>query len=267
MSSRTRSPAAKAKPAAQPVVRPAINVAKVAEVPQPSGLKDFLNIYWTVFFAATVTAMQSVVEPRQDWLWPPELDLTFEQAKSVLTSKWIWMCWGPLLVGIPFLRSFFKKNKLAVVERSMMMWWWTNIFFFHTGCDLLSGYYQVMPGLAAIYAEMTPAHKQERWSDARLHLDTTYFLEMTVEIPLAILCVILYYKRHPARYVVECFAVAVQFAGAVIYYTPALIRQEPATNWLSLNDRFFGAMWCVVPFLVLRRHWKSAVEAEKNKKA
>lgn len=226
---------------------------------EPAGVKAFLRVYWTVFFAATVTIMQSVVEPRQDWEWPPEIDWSLKQAKSVVTSPWIWLCWGPLLVGIPFFRSFFKRHKLAVVERSMMMWWWTNIFFFHTSCDILSGYYQVMPGLTQIYAEMTPAHKQPRWSDARLHLDTTYFLELTVEVPLAILMIILYTKRHPARYFVECAAVAVQFAGTIIYYTPALIRQEPSANWVSMNDRFFGFAWLVFPLLVLRRHWLEAV--------
>jgi len=228
-----------------------------------SALMVFLQIWWTVIFAVLVIIMQCVVKPKQDWAWPPELDLSGDQAKSVLTSKWFWACTGPMLLGLPWLKSFFKTHKMAVVEQGMTIWWWTNAFFFHTSCDILSGYFQVMPALTEIYAEMTPAHKQARWANARLHLDCTYFLEMTVEAPLALLMVFLYIRRSPGRYFVETFAVAVQLAGTVVYYMPALMRGHAAANWVSYNDRAFGIVWIIVPLLVLRRRFVAAV-AEKS---
>lgn len=251
-------------PNAMAIMHPWTNVRKLEGT--HSALMVFLQIWWTVVFAVLVTIMQCVVKPKQDWSWPPELDLSGDQAKSVLTSEWFWACSGPMLLGLPWFRSFFKTHKFAVVEQSMTIWWWTNAFFFHTSCDLLSGYFQVMPALTQIYAEMTPAHKQARWANARLHLDSTYFLEMTVEAPLALLMVFLYIRRHPGRYFVETFAVAVQLAGSVVYYMPSLMRGDAAANWVSYNYRAFGMVWIIVPLLVLRRRFVEAVaEAEEKK--
>merc|ERR1712159_295594 len=104
----------------------------------------------------------------------------------------------------------------------------------------------------------TPQHQSPQWADARLHLDTTYFLELTVEVPFAILVLLLYLTRHPGRYVVETFAVAVQMAGTVIYYTPPLIRREATASWVCYLDRAFGSVWIMFPLLVLRRHFLHA---------
>lgn len=206
--------------------------------------------------------MQCIVEPEQTWAWPPKLDLSFgewSQARKALSSPWFYSCWVPMLIGVLALRSFFLAHKtLDSVERGMMVWWLTNIFFFHTHCDLLSGYYQVMPNLSEIYAAMTPQHQSPQWAEPRLHLDTTYFLELTVEVPLAIFVLLLYLRRHPGRYFAETFAVAVQMAGTVIYYTPPLIKREATPSWVCYFDRSFGAVWIMFPLIVLRRHFLRA---------
>jgi len=213
-----------------------------------------------VLFAAQVLIMQCLVDPKQSWTSAPKLDLSFQQAFRVLSSPWLWICWGPMIAGLVWLKSFFEKHKLPSVEKGMMVWWLTNIFFFHTHCDLLSGYFQVMPALTEIYAGMTPAHLQPRWADPRLHLDATYFLELLCEVPLACLCLSLYIRRHPGRYFVETFACAVQMAGTVTYYGPPLIRMEATTSWVCFFDRTFGMAWIVIPLIVLRRHYLAAVE-------
>merc|ERR1719162_2245094 len=107
-----------------------------------------------------------------------------------------------MTVAIMCLKNFFDKHKTTAVDRSMMLWWCTNFFFFHFHCDLLSGYWQVMPALTELYAHISPGHLKPQWADPRLHLDTTYFLELTVEVPLACFCLFLYLRGHPARYVV-----------------------------------------------------------------
>lgn len=167
-------------------------------------------------------------------------------------------------MGLVFLKSFCKKHKLAPVEQGMMVWWLTNIFFFHTHCDLLSGYWQVMPAMTELYVGMTPAHLQPRWADARLHLDTVYFLELVAEVPLACFVLYLYFRRHHARYFVETFALAVQAAGSVAYYAPALIKQETAASWITYLDRSFGSVWVVFPLFVLRRHFLAASAEKKD---
>lgn len=260
---RNRSPAAKKGPEPPRTLVPAAAPA-VAVVQEATSLKTFLQVNWSLIFAVGCVAMQCTVSPNPGWVWPPKLDLTGDQARRVLTSLPFWACWGPMLAGIMWFRSFFRKHKLSHVEQSMMMWWWTNACFFHTHCDLLSGYYQVMPALTELYAAMTPAHLQPQWADARLHLDATYFLELSVEVPCALFVIFLYIARHPGRYVMETFALAVQLAGTVAYYAPPLIKREAMASWVCFCDRGFGAVWIVFPLLVLRRHFLAASHPKKD---
>lgn len=261
---RIRSPAAKKGP--EPPRTAVLTVP--AEVPaakeEATSLMSFLQVNWSFIFAVGCLSMQCTVNPNPGWVWPPQLDLTGAQARMILTSTPFWACWGPMLAGIMFFRSFFRKHKLSHMEQSMMMWWWTNACFFHTHCDLLSGYYQVMPVMTDLYAAMSPAHLQPQWADARLHLDATYFLELSVEVPCALLCVCLYLARHPGRYVMETFALAVQLSGTVTYYTPPLIKREAMASWVCFFDRGFGAVWIVFPLLVLRRHFMAASHSKKD---
>jgi len=169
-----------------------------------------------------------------------------------------------MIAAIFYVKSFCKKHKIDVIEQGMMLWWTTNLFFFHIHCDVLSGYYQVMPAMTQLYAHMTPAHLKPQWADARLHLDATYFLEMTVEAPLAALCLCLYLRRHPARHLMEIAAVSVQAAGTMTYYVPPLIRGEVTPSWVCFCDRGFGAVWIIFPLIVIRRHWMAASDKKQQ---
>lgn len=277
----TRKPGENPRPSFLPP-EDASPVAAKQEAAEPFSFVAFVQVWWTVFFALGVLAMQSVVEPKQGWEWPPKLDLSFaafdgtfplnlasieqSQLYRVFSSPLLWACWGPMLLGILVLRRFFRAQKLDTMEKGMMVWWLTNIFFFHTACDILSGYYQVMPALADLYSNMTPQHQHRQWADPRLHLDTVYFMELTVEVPLAIAVLMLYFRRHPGRYFVETFAVAVQLAGTVIYYTPPLIRREATASWVCYFDRGFGSVWIMFPLFVLHRHFSRAVQEAEAKK-
>jgi len=258
---RTSSPAAKKPQAPKPYVPyvPAPVVAPKASA--ASRLCSFLEVWWTLLFAAGVLSMQCFVEPKQGFAWPPKMDLSGKQAIRVLSSKWLWACWTPMLLGVFWLRHIFKTYKIKQVERGMMLWWLTNAFFFHLHCDILSGYFQVMPVLSDHYSEISPAHLKPRWADARLHLDSTYLLEGVAEIPLALITLFLYTRRHPARFFMEIFALAVQFAGTIIYYFPRFMKYEKPGSWLCYFDWSFGAVWVAFPLAVLVRHVCSAVRA------
>jgi len=53
------------------------------------------------------------------------------------------------------------------------------------------------------------------------------------------------------RYHAEMFALAVQFAGAITYYAPGIMRREEPASWLSHLDRACGAVWVVFPLYLL----------------
>merc|ERR1711957_541911 len=122
-----------------------------------------------------------------------------------------------------------------------------------TGCDLLSGFWQVMPVVTQLYQRMTPAHHNPRWHESRGHLDAGYALELFVEFPLAALALYFFFRRHPARHFVETFAAAVQLGGTVAYYAPGLAQGEAAC-WLSWADRTCGSAWVIFPLVLLWRH-------------
>lgn len=217
----------------------------------------FLEVWWSALFAAGTVLMMCIFPGDQDW-GLPKYDLSGRQAITVVTSPWFLGCWVPLLVCLYLLPSFAKKHKLAPQEQGMMVWFLTNVFWFHTGCDVLSGYFQVMPALTELYKAMNPAHTQQKWAPDRAFLDAGYMLELLCEVPLGLWVLYLYARRHPGRNFVEVFAVAVQAAGTVMYYAPPLMRGEPTASWVSYCDRGFGSVWIIFPLLVLLRHLRGA---------
>lgn len=207
-------------------------------------------------------------------MWPPTFDTSGAQASRFLINPFFLATFLPVLVGCVYFRcgksSPYKSNSSAQVaplspslriggstssiveEHAAAVWWLTNLFWFHIGCDILSGYFQVMPVMSDLYRRSNPAHMEERWHPRRGHLDAVYFLEILVEVPLAIWVLYLYLTRNPARQRVETFALAVQLAGAVAYYAPGIIRGEPAACWMTYLDRACGAIWVIYPLLRLR---------------
>lgn len=216
-----------------------------------------LLVWWPAFFAVGVMGLMLLVDPKHAATFPPQLELTGAQAKSVLSSPWVLSVVLPMLAGLVWIRFFAKRNKLPAEEHMSMVWWLVNFFWFHTGCDIFSGYWQVMPVLTDLYKHMTPAHHQPRWHESRGHLDAGYVLELFVEVPLAAWVLYLYMTRDPARHIAEVFAASVQLTGTVMYYAPGLAKGE-ANCWLSWVDRSAGFMWILFPLLLLRRHLAAA---------
>mmetsp|Transcript_30840 Transcript_30840/g.98347 ORF Transcript_30840/g.98347 Transcript_30840/m.98347 type:complete len:229 (+) Transcript_30840:87-773(+) len=216
-----------------------------------------LQVYWPVVFSVLTMLLMLFLDPARVTPFPPGLDLSGGQALRVLTSP---VYFGHVLLlaaGLVWLAGFARRANLPAEEHGSMVWWLTNIFWFHTACDLCSGYWQVMPLLTELYAVMNPAHNAPRWAEARGHLDSCYVLELVLEVPLAAWAFWLYARRDPARHVVEAVAAAVQFAGTLIYYVPGLVKME-SHCWLSWADRSCGAVWLVFPLLLLRRSLATA---------
>jgi len=211
----------------------------------------FLYVYWPALFTIGTIGLMCLVKPAADF--PPNLDLTGAQAKLVITSPVFLGVVIPMAVGIALISRFAKSNKLSKSEQQSMIWWVTNLFWFHTGCDILSGFFQVMPILTDLYSIMSPQHLQPRWHESRAHLDGGYALELFCEVPFAAYVLWLYYKRDPARHVAEVLALGVQFGGTVVYYAPGVAKLE-AASWLSFMDRACGSVWLIYPLILTYRH-------------
>lgn len=220
-------------------------------------LMNMLQIYWPALFAVATMLPLFVVEAATAGQFPPPLDLSGAQAKRVITSPWYLATALPTAAGLAWLHRLARRNGLAAREHASMVWWLVNAVWFHVGCDLLSGFFQVMPVLTELYAHMSPAHRQPRWHEARAHLDSGYALELLVEVPLAWWVLYLFATRDPARHIAEVFAAAIQFAGTVTYYAPGLAKGE-SHCWLSYMDRASGSVWLVFPLLLLWRHLQDA---------
>lgn len=222
--------------------------------------------WWPAIFAWFSMVLLCIIDTSAGTAFPPKFDLTGAQAIYVVTSPYYFGCVLPMCIGLVWIKFFANTNKLSGEERMSMVWWMVNAFWFHLGCDALSGYWQVMPVMTELYKLMSPAHHNPQWHDSRSHLDGGYILEILVEIPLAFWVLYLYAKRDPGRHIAEVFASSVQLTGTIMYYAPPLFRGETHC-WLSYIDRSFGSMWIIFPVVLLWRHLAAArPQPQKNGK-
>eukprot|EP00933_Yihiella_yeosuensis_P025308 TRINITY_DN19653_c2_g1_i1.p1 TRINITY_DN19653_c2_g1~~TRINITY_DN19653_c2_g1_i1.p1 ORF type:complete len:238 (+),score=41.21 TRINITY_DN19653_c2_g1_i1:67-780(+) len=227
---------------------------------------SFLTIYWPALFAMSTMVLQLGLDPSPASIagWPPQFDLSGKQAVKVVTSPYWLAVVVPVFLGLLILRSWVKSKSISGQDHASMVWWLLNLFWFHIGCDVLSGYFQVMPVLTELYQRMNPAHDQPRWSEARNHLDSAYVLEALVEVPLCAWCLLLFARQDQGRYIAEVFALAVQFTGTVNYYVPGIVKLEAAT-WLSHLDRLCGSAWLIYPAIICYRTLSTARGHGTNK--
>ncbi|CAE8622010.1 unnamed protein product [Polarella glacialis] len=237
-------------------------------------MKDTLRVYWPALFGIGTMAIQLILDPSPKEMWPPTLDFSGDQAVRVISSP-VWLATVlPILLGLLVLRSFVRRKGLSLQDHGSMVWWLMNMLWFHTGCDVLSGYLQVMPILTELYTRMTPSHSHSRWHEARSHLDAVYLLEAFIEVPLCAWMLVLFARQDPGRHVAEVFAATVQFTGTVIYYVPGLVKMEAAC-WLSHLDRLCGSVWILFPIMIFwrtfdaarRQGFDKAMTPEKKSKA
>eukprot|EP00930_Biecheleria_cincta_P102460 TRINITY_DN94206_c0_g1_i1.p1 TRINITY_DN94206_c0_g1~~TRINITY_DN94206_c0_g1_i1.p1 ORF type:complete len:238 (-),score=38.73 TRINITY_DN94206_c0_g1_i1:448-1161(-) len=218
---------------------------------------DAMFVYWPALFSLLVILIQLLLDPSPKDMWPPTLDFSGAQAVRVISSP-LWLSLIiPMILGLIVLRRFSQRHALSSQDHGSMVWWLTNLLWFHTGCDILSGYFQVMPVMTDFYNRMTPAHSHERWHETRNHLDAAYMLELCVEAPLCAWVLYLFWQQDPGRHVAEVFTAAVQLTGTVTYYFPGVVRLEAAC-WLSHIDRLCGSIWILFPLVIFRRTLASA---------
>jgi hypothetical protein len=209
-------------------------------------LSRALYVYWPVLlFASTaVTA----------WLYDPALvESTFpfswdlSRVVASLTSPVFWTFILLSIAGIVIVRRRWQdKSGFTDTDKMATLWFLLNATWFHTGCDIMSGLFQVMPNLTESYIALNDVHNLPMHHPGRVYFDTIYWFELFVEAPLALIVTALYLRQAKIRPVVESFLNGLYIAGTVAYYMPNIILGHSPHILMSNLDRLIASVWIVV---------------------
>ena len=209
-------------------------------------LSRSLYVYWPVLlFASTAVT---------GWLYDPTLlESTFpfswdsSRVVASLTSPVFWTFVLLSVAGIGFVRRTWQdKSGFTDTDKMATLWFLLNATWFHTGCDIMSGLFQVMPNLTESYIALNDVHNLPMHHPDRVYFDTIYWFEVFVEAPLALLVTALYLRQAKIRPVIESFLNGLYVAGTVAYYMPNIILGHSPHILMSNLDRLIASVWIVV---------------------
>ena len=209
-------------------------------------LSRSLYVYWPVLlFASTAVT---------GWLYDPTLlESTFpfswdsSRVVASLTSPVFWTFVLLSVAGIGFVRRTWQdKSGFTDTDKMATLWFLLNATWFHTGCDIMSGLFQVMPNITESYIALNDVHNLPMHHPDRVYFDTIYWFEVFVEAPLALLVTALYLRQAKIRPVIESFLNGLYVAGTVAYYMPNIILGHSPHILMSNLDRLIASVWIVV---------------------
>lgn len=230
-------------------------------------MKQKLFIYWPAgmeFFTIALACSLDTSDPTK------LIALHFDAAQwaAMLLSPFFLVCMFFAALGMWKLHQIWKTGApFSDTDKFAMVWFLMNATWYHTGCDVMSGLFQVMPNLRDAYAISNAAHDFPMHDLHRIGLDVVYWLELFIQVPLCLVVIALYAKRSPARPVVEAFLCALHFAGTWAYYLPSIIMGETNNVIISNIDRTVATVWVIVPGLLAWRAMKQVVAATETNKA
>jgi len=174
-----------------------------------------------------------------------------EDVLSFFTSPYFLVC--VLATAVLYMWEKTLVDPLVGVEKFVALWHLTNATWWSFGCDVLSGYFHVMPVLSQQYEFSNPNHLHE---SMRYTLDAVYLTEMFIHVPLAYLCFYAHAKRWRGRHLIEAFLCGIQIEGTFLFYLPDIL--EGCSNYPSGSLAvwifwLFGLFWIFVPIALLLR--------------
>lgn len=225
-----------------------------------------LYIYWSAIFGAFTVGIACFYDPANAEAMLP---FGFDGGRIVaMFTGWpLWVSIVPATVGIVYANRVWKTAEFTTTEKAATIWFLMNAAWYHIGCDVFSGLFQVMPNLTECYAASNAVHHQPMHHPDRIYLDMVYWFELFVQMPLCYLTYWLYLKRSSARPAVEVFLCGLHLTGTVAYYLPALLMGETTHPVFSNLDRSIATLWIIVPILLTVRAmreiqgWKAQAEA------
>jgi hypothetical protein len=219
-------------------------------------MKRLLYIYWSLIFAVGVALLAACLDPVAS-TEQRTLVLRFEAQPFVnLFTFWgLWVCVAAASFGIFWANKAWRDNPNGWndTDKMVIIWYLMNACWFHTGCDVLSGLLQVMPNITESYAVSNAVHHHPRYHESRAFLDSVYWLEILIEVPLCIAVYQLSLKRSVWAHPIEIALCAFHFAGTITFYVPNILTGVVTNPVVSNLDRVVGAVWMVVPTILAIR--------------
>jgi hypothetical protein len=207
----------------------------------------WLYIHWAALLFPATIVFASLYDPTN-----AGAPLPFSFAPSRFAA--MIFSWPMALVVLPMAagfvlarRAWARSGAFSLSDKMAMVWFLMCASWFHIGCDVLSGLFQVMPNMTEAYRAMNDALLQPRHHPDRIVLDVVYWFELFVQMPLAYLTFWLYAIRSPARPTVECFLCGLHVLGTVAYYIPDMVLGHTTHPLLTNMDRAMASLWIWVP--------------------
>ncbi|MCA9535640.1 MAG: hypothetical protein KC593_18265 [Myxococcales bacterium] len=225
-------------------------------------MKTKLYIYWPAGMELFTVALACSLDSRAIRDTGVNFALHFDPAQwmAMLLSPYFLTCAAFATFGMWKLHQIWKSGPVfSDTDKFAMVWFTMNACWYHTGCDVMSGLFQVMPNLRDAYAISNANHNFPMHDLHRIALDTVYWLELFIQLPMCVAVVVLYAKRSPARPVVEAFLCALHFAGTWAYYLPYMLMGETSNPIVSNIDRTVALAWVIVPALLAWRAMKQVM--------
>jgi hypothetical protein len=220
----------------------------------------WLYVSWAALLFPATIAFASLYDPAN-----PDALLPFAFAPTRFAA--MIFSWPMALVAVPMAAGFWvarrawaKSGAFSLTDKMAMVWFLMSATWFHIGCDVLSGLFQVMPNMTEAYAAMNAANLRPIHHPERIVLDVVYWFELFVQAPLAWLTFWLYAIRSPLRPGVECFLCGLHVTGTVAYYLPDVIQAHATHPLLTNLDRGMASLWIFVPAALALRATRSLRE-------
>ena len=205
-----------------------------------------IYIYWPVALFLSTAIVAWFYDPG---LMDSMLPFSWDSSRVVasLTSPVFLFFFGLSVAGVVFVRRRWKNGGgFSDTDKMATLWFLLNATWFHTGCDIMSGLFGVMPNLTESYIALNDVHSLPMHDPGRVYYDTIYWLEVFVEAPLALYVTALYLRQAKVRPVVESFLNGLYIAGTVAYYLPNIILGHSPHVLMSNLDRLIASVWIVV---------------------
>ena len=205
-----------------------------------------LKVYWPVLLFASTAVTAWVYDPALgDSMFP--FSFSVDRMVASLTSGVFWFFVLLSIGGIFFVRRIWEsKGGFSDIDKMATLWFLLNATWFHTGCDIMSGFFGVMPNLTESYIALNDVHRLPMFHPDRVIYDAIYLFEMFVEAPLALWVTWLYLRKASIRPVAESFLNGMYIAGTVAYYMPNILLGHSPHIIMSNLDRLIASVWVVV---------------------
>jgi hypothetical protein len=220
-------------------------------------LLRWLYVHWAALLFPATIAFASLYDPTN-----PDALLPFAcvpaRFAAMIFSWPMTLVFAPMVVGYAIARrAWARSDAFSLTDRMAMVWFLMSATWFHIGCDVLSGLFQVMPNMTDAYRAMNAANWQPLHHPDRIVLDVVYWFELFVQMPLAVLTLWLYAIRSRLRPGVECFLCGLHVTGTVVYYVPDVILGHTTHPLLTNMDRVMASLWIWVPAALAFRATRS----------